>query len=346
MSREIELLKALQRFETKITIEAMGASSNLLNNAIAQNVKITYYLAGISASMTYFGEPKLVFNVQYKNTDVSQSDIYVVSTSEEVRSVLCQYIGNYKTRLILFAKPDVNVESEYRRFSIVNAPFYSNYVGARISRGQSSAAPMPFYDFCFDYRIGKIKLAMMENETNAEIERIAKQLFIPGMSNETKALLAHNYLAHTIDYTLKKDASSLDKSYMQSAYGALIKKKCVCQGYAEAFKRLMDFAQIPCDIVCGQTKGATTYHAWNIIKLNNARDNYHIDVTWDSAGERVSYTFFGLKDSDFVGERTWNREYNARCDSSKNLLLEARRGIMRFKSQLITNGVSPQILGY
>ena len=346
MDREAELLKALQRFETQITIDAMGASSNILNNAIAQNVKIAYYLAGLSATMTYFDEPKLVFNVQYKNTDVPQSDIYVVSNGAEVNSILCQYIGNYKTRLVLFAKPGVNIDSEYQKFSVTNAPFYSNYVGARIGKGQSSVAPMPFYDFYFDYRIGKVKLAMMENETNAEIARISEQLFLPGMGNETKAFLAHNFLAHTIDYTLIEDANSLEKSYMQSAYGALIKKKCVCQGYAEAFKRLMDYAGIQCDIVCGQTKGSTTYHAWNILKLNEERENYHIDVTWDSSGERVSYTYFGLKDSDFAGERTWNKEFNAKCNSNKNLLLEARRGIMRFKFQLIANGVSTQILGY
>lgn len=346
MSKETELLKALQRFETRIIIDAMDVSPNILSDAIAQNVKIAYYLAGISASIAYLDEPKIILNVQYKNMDVSQNDIYVVSTGEEVHSVLCQYIGNYKTRLVLFAKTGVNIDFEYQRFSVVSAPFYSNYLGTSIKKCQSSVINMSVYDFYFDYRIGKVKLAMMENETDAEIARISKQLFLPGMSNETKAFLAHNYLAHTIDYTLIEDANSLEKSYMQSAYGALIKKKCVCQGYAEAFKRLMDYAGILCDIVCGQTKGSTTYHAWNILKLNEERENYHIDVTWDSSGERVSYTYFGLKDSDFAGERTWNKEFNAKCNSSKNLLLEARLGIMRFKSQLIANGVSTQILGY
>ena len=346
MSKEIELLKALQRFEPRIMIDALGTNANILNNVIAQNVKIVYYLVSLTSSMTFSGGPKIVFDVKYQNTEVSQNDIYVVSSGAEVHSILCQYIGNYKTRLVLFAKPGINIDSEYQKFSIVSAPFYSNYVGARIIRGQSSAVPMPYYDFYFDYRIGKVKLAMMENETNAEIARIAKQLFLPGMSDETKAFLAHNYLAYTIDYTLKEDASSLETSYMQSAYGALIKKKCVCQGYAEAFKRLMDYAGIPCDIVCGQTKGSSTYHAWNIVKFNDERDNYHIDVTWDSGGERVSYTYFGLKDSDFLYERTWNKEFNVKCNSSTNLLLEARRGIMRFKPQLIANGVSTHILGY
>ncbi|MBO5415225.1 MAG: hypothetical protein J6A83_01170 [Clostridia bacterium] len=347
MSREEELLQALMRFDKKIVLNATGADSNLLSNAIARDIRVAYYLSRISSGVSYvMGMPKLTFTVEYQNTEVSPSDIYVVSTADEIQSIMCQYIGNYKTRLVFFARRGLNIVSAYEKFVETRAAFYSNFVGAQITSGEFSAAPMPFCDFFFDYRIGKVKLAMMENETNAEIARIAKQLFLPSMSDETKAFLAHNYLADTIDYTLKENASSLEKSYMQSAYGALIKKKCVCQGYAEAFKRLMDYAGIPCDVVCGQTKDSDTYHAWNILKLNGGADNYHIDVTWDSAGDKVSYTYFGLKDSDFAGERSWNREFNAKCNSGKSLLLEARRGVMRFKGQLIANGASPRILGY
>lgn len=345
--REAELQRALLRFEKRIVIDASGVSSSIMNNVLGRDVRLAYYLGQISYRTTYgLGGARMIFDVQYQNTDVPMKDIYVVSSGDEARSILCQYIGNYKTRLVLFAKAGVDISDEYEKFTVVNAAFYSNYVGASITRGKHSLAPMAYYDFAFNYRIGKVKLAMMENETDAEVERIARQLFIPGMDDATKAFLAHNYLADTIDYTLIENATSLETSYMQSAYGALIKKKCVCQGYAEAFKRLMDFEGIPCDIVCGQTKGSDTYHAWNILKLNGERDNYHIDVTWDSAGERVAYTYFGLKDSDFAGERTWNREYNARCNSSNNLLITARRGVMRFKPRLLANGVSTRLFGY
>ena len=346
MSSESELLATLKRFEKRIAINAIGVSPNILSKAIANDVRIAYYLKQVSTSVEYLGIPKIIFNVEYKDTTLPLSDIYVVSSGAEVCSILSQYIGNYKTRLVMFAEQGINVEKEYNKFATVNAPFYSNYVGAQLMTGSFSNVSMTYYDFYFDYRIGKVKLMMMENETNAEISRLAKQLFLPGMSDETKAFLAHNYLADAIEYTLIENASSLEKSYIQSAYGALVKKKCVCQGYAEAFKRLMDYAGIPCDVVCGQTKGSDTHHAWNILKLNSGRDNYHIDVTWDSSGGRVSYTYFGLKDSDFIGERTWNREFNAKCNSSKSLLLEGRRGIMRFKPQLLAKGVSTRILGY
>jgi len=343
--REAELLKALQRFEKRIVLDAAGVSSTILSDVVSRNVKISYYLGRISIMSTYMNGPKIVFDVQYTNTGMPLKDIYVVSSAEEAQSVLCQYIGNYKSRVIIFAKPNIDIPAEYNRFAAVNAVFYPNFVGAGVMRGQHSVSPMPYYDFSFKYRVGTVKLSMMETETDREVERIAKLLFLPGMDDATKAFLAHNYLADTIDYTLIENASGIETSYMQSAYGALVKKKCVCQGYAEAFKRLMDFEGIPCDVVCGQTKGATTYHAWNILKLNDERDNYHIDVTWDSSDARVSYKYFGLRDSDFIGNRTWSREYNATCNSSKNLLALARWGVMRFKSKLIAKGVDPRILG-
>lgn len=342
---EAELLGALRRFETSISVPITGMGDPIRKVA-ARDVKIAYYLSGISSSITVLGLPKRTYRVRYSNTDVSESDVYVVSSGEEVQSLLGRYIGNYKTRLVIFAGGGVNMDAEYRRFSEKDAPFYANYVGARITRGQSSLVAMPYYDYLFDYRIGKVKLAMMENEVDAEVERIARQLFLPGMSDATKAFLAHNYLAHTVVYTLRENVSSLEKSYMQSAYGALIRKKCVCQGYAEAFKRLLDCAGVPCDVVCGQIKGHTDHHAWNIIKLRDGAENYHVDVTWDSAGERVEYDYFGLTDAALERERTWNRAYNVRCATDRKLLPEVRREIMHFKPKLIAAGADPAILGY
>lgn len=347
MNNERELLKALQEFKTKITIDTVGKGFDILNNTVAQNVKIAYYLSDVSGSMTtYCGRSTIELDVSYQNTDVPLSDIYIVSRKGEINSILCQYIGSYKQRLILFASPSINVDAEYEKFSVVNAPFYPNFVSLNITKGQSSLSPMSYYDFIFNYRIGKAVLAMMEHDTKAEVKRIANKLFLPGMNDETKAFLAHNYLAHMVEYTLKEDASRLETSYRQSAYGALIQKKCVCQGYAEAFKRLMDYAGIQCDIVCGETKGYTTAHAWNILKLHNELENFHIDVTWDSVGDKVSFKYFGLRDSDFEGERTWNRQYNVKCTSSRDLLRDARADVMRYKAQLISNGVSYAIMGY
>ena len=59
-------------------------------------------------------------------------------------------------------------------------------------------------------------------------------------------------------------------------------KKSVCEGYARAFKYILDDLGIPCIIVCGvgtNTNGDTEKHAWNYVYLNN--NWYAVDVTWD-----------------------------------------------------------------
>ena len=87
----------------------------------------------------------------------------------------------------------------------------------------------------------------------------------------------HDYLVDNIEY---------DQTYNSlgtySIYGALINKKSVCEGYAKAFKYLLNSVGINCEIVQGEatnSKGESESHAWNAVKLNDKW--YLVDVTWD-----------------------------------------------------------------
>lgn len=87
----------------------------------------------------------------------------------------------------------------------------------------------------------------------------------------------HNYLVNSIEYD---STYSLTGSY--SIYGALVGKKCVCEGYAKAFKYLVNSAGIECEIMQGEatnSSGATESHAWNCVKINDVW--YLVDTTWD-----------------------------------------------------------------
>lgn len=89
--------------------------------------------------------------------------------------------------------------------------------------------------------------------------------------------LVHDYLVDSIEYD-----QSISKENIYNIYGALINKECVCEGYAKAFKYLMDSVDIPCVIVIGKainTYGNTENHAWNYVQLNNTW--YAVDCTWD-----------------------------------------------------------------
>ena len=89
--------------------------------------------------------------------------------------------------------------------------------------------------------------------------------------------MVHDYLIDNIDYD-----TTLAKKNIYDIYGALVQKSCVCEGYAKAFKYLIDQMEIPCVMVIGQatnTNGQTENHAWNYVQIEN--NWYAIDCTWD-----------------------------------------------------------------
>lgn len=98
------------------------------------------------------------------------------------------------------------------------------------------------------------------------------------MTPYERELALHHRLVFRCDY--------VDGTFAHTAYGALVEKKAVCDGYARAFAILCKKAGIPCLIARGYSNNPETGkqegHAWNVVKLDG--EYYHVDVTWDDAG--------------------------------------------------------------
>lgn len=90
------------------------------------------------------------------------------------------------------------------------------------------------------------------------------------LSDLEKALLLHDRLCLTTEYDFVT-ASEIK----HTAYGAFVKGKAVCQGYAMAYMYLLQQIGIK-NYYCSSD---ALNHAWNIIYINNLP--YHVDVTWD-----------------------------------------------------------------
>ena len=350
MDRVDELLAAMRARKTKITMDASGVRQNIFEEAFARDRRMLFYVNSYSLvpSFDLMGGCRVNINIDYTNTDVPVSDVYCISDVKEVGRLLSRYIGDYKRRLILIAPNSMNVPEAYTHFVEKNGPFYPNFTEASVACASSGVQPLTIYSISVKYRIGKVKLAMMEQEVDREVDRIAALLFTPDMPEETKVYLAHNYLCSTVRYVDKDTASNLERSYLQSAYGALIRHGCVCQGYAEAFKRILDVAGVDCDVVPGSTeRERDADHAWNIVRLHGGRDNYHVDVTWDAADPSyISYTYFGLSDADLSSTREWNRRSFAKCDSRNGLLVSAKRYINANRQALLRKGIPSSVLGF
>lgn len=93
-----------------------------------------------------------------------------------------------------------------------------------------------------------------------------------------KALALHDYLVKNLTYSNAVNG----RNEAHTIVGALQIGKCVCEGYAKAYKFLCDKAGIPCVVVRGEAmneNGTKEGHAWNIIQLGNTC--FHVDVTFD-----------------------------------------------------------------
>lgn len=131
----------------------------------------------------------------------------------------------------------------------------------------------------------------------SQIEQVKNQILQNKTGNTFEDIkMVHDYLIDTISYD-----SSLSKTNIYNVYGALINRECVCEGYARAFKYLLDKLDIPCVMVIGtgtNSQGETENHAWNYVQLNGIW--YAVDTTWDdpivvgggTASEESRYKYF------------------------------------------------------
>lgn len=87
----------------------------------------------------------------------------------------------------------------------------------------------------------------------------------------------HDTLTAQSDYDMVAKNNPVNNPEAYESYGALVKKKSVCEGYAKAFKLLCDRSGIPCVIIGGVSNGEN--HMWNYVQLDGKY--YLVDATFD-----------------------------------------------------------------
>ncbi|MDE6111341.1 MAG: hypothetical protein K2F65_05435, partial [Eubacterium sp.] len=107
---------------------------------------------------------------------------------------------------------------------------------------------------------------------NAEINSVINDVAAKAASfknNIEKLIYIHNYIVENIEYSEKEDNA------INNLYGALVLKKTMCVGYAQAFCRIAERAGFKTYVVSSEK----LKHAWNMVNLNG--EYYFVDCTWD-----------------------------------------------------------------
>lgn len=165
---------------------------------------------------------------------------------------------------------------------------------------KNGSAMRVYYDDSMDVTAGK------QREIQRKVSEIIDRIISDGMTDLEKELAINEYLCDTIEYdenalenAEKNNFTSVDEKFADSftAYGALINGKCVCAGYASAFKLLADEAGLETIVVTGFLEGSLS-HAWNKVKIDGEWEI--LDVT-NNDNEYLFNALLNLP--DYAGDR-------------------------------------------
>ncbi len=149
------------------------------------------------------------------------------------------------------------------------------------------------------------KLEAIKNNVVAKVEG----------SDYDKLKQIHDVLVEQLEYD-----QTLSRNHTHDIYGALVEKCVVCEGYAKAYKYLLDGVGIPCVLVSGKgtnSKGETEEHIWNYVFLGKRW--YAVDVTWDDPIITGGILTNSMKYKYFLrGSDSFNRNHIANNYLSNN----------------------------
>ncbi|MBR2406643.1 MAG: hypothetical protein IKB04_06400 [Clostridia bacterium] len=121
-----------------------------------------------------------------------------------------------------------------------------------------------------------------------------------GMTDFEKELALHDALVGRCEYdTLAAESDDPLTNYTASftVYGALVKGKAVCEGYARAMQYLLNEAGIEATVVTGYDSEGQP-HLWNAVKPEGML--YYLDATWNDTDTLGTYTYFNLNTEELL----------------------------------------------
>ena len=221
---------------------------------------------------------KIIYTKLYENKDNLKTGTYKIDFENTFQTLLSKEDGDAELKIqyqsaieaLVYENPDIFYIDVTKMY--INIEKITKITGVRynvfIDNGNEIS-------YLADGFYTKQDVEKYENQISQAKNQIMAK--IKGMNDYEKIKTIHNYLIDSIQYE-----EDLTQNNIYDIYGALVSKKCVCEGYAKAFQYLMNEIGIENTIVIGvgtNSKNQTENHAWNYVKLNGQW--YAVDVTWD-----------------------------------------------------------------
>ena len=135
-----------------------------------------------------------------------------------------------------------------------------------------------------------------------------------GLSEYEREKIAHDHLIDACEYDYAdKGVTQVNEENViaHSVYGALVRHKCVCEGYGTALQLLLNGLGLECVSVTGSSYNSSgnededdaELHLWNCVRLDGSW--YNIDPTWDDQEQALlRYDYFNIDDELLFEDHT------------------------------------------
>lgn len=204
----------------------------------------------------------------------------------------------------------------------------------------SPIATFVYPNYCYD----EIEFKLILNSCRKKASQLISR--IQGTNEYLRVLQAHDFLARNVCYYNGTDRD------LHTIVGPFTKKIGVCEGYAKAFKYLLDKMSVPCQLVYGVASNPDTAieecHAWNLVRL--AGDWMHVDVTFDTtirSGQVLRYDYFGLTNDQILKDHRYEVDkyptaYQMGYEyyNYNNLVMETRKQMKDYLAIMLRSGKS------
>ena len=251
---------------------------------------------------------KIIYNELNKNLDNMKSGVYNIQFGKTFNDLLHEDDGEETlTNSFQLAINALNLDNPELFYIDISKVYLLTKITQRI------------WGTTYEVEIGASQNQSYLNEAFAnkddvekaidEIEETKKYIITHvGGNKENQIKSVHDYLVNNLEYD-----TTVSNENIYNIYGALIIRKTVCEGYARAFKSIMDELDIPCLIACGtgiNSSGEVESHAWNYVNIEGQW--YAIDVTWDDpiiigngyVSNEIYYRYYLKGSEDFFKNHT------------------------------------------
>lgn len=256
---------------SNITLSSEGVNGTFIGQSRKDEIVSDYYFYNQLSD-----NGKVMYNTIEANLDKMKSGTYIIDFGTKFNETLQTEEGKAGLKVDFQAAWDALSLDNPKIFFIDVTKLYltiesttvgltttcTTYIGPEGDRSYLMDGIETSYIDEYENNLEAIKNNVVANVNGSDYDKI-KQI--------------HDVLVDELQYD-----QTLNRTHTHDIYGALVEKCVVCEGYAKAFKYLLDGVGIPCVLVSGKgtnSRGETEEHIWNYVLLNNKW--YAVDVTWD-----------------------------------------------------------------